>query len=174
MQLSKQYGFTGRASCGLSSGFALPVSAQIKADSALLGAAGAPLIALTEPAPALRGERRLRGPTARCSAAASGTGPRPPSIMSRFFLRTEANFYSRFQTSILGRFSPKGLLRIFFLKELTPQPPQKSQIFLNSERECRDVLCRLGSANCSLTIYFRFETRRKTLRKYKVSMTHYR
>lgn len=84
MQLSKQYGFTGRASCGLSSGFALPVSAQIKADSALLRAAGESLIALTEPAPALRGERRLRGPTARCSAA-SAPHPRPPLIMSFFF-----------------------------------------------------------------------------------------
>lgn len=49
-------------------GFALPVSAQIKADSALPGAAGAPLIALTVPGPALRGERRPRGPIARSRA----------------------------------------------------------------------------------------------------------
>lgn len=166
MQLSKQYGFTGRASCGLSSGFELPVSAQIKADSALLGAAGAPLIALTEPAPALRGERRLRGPTARCSAAAARSGPRPPCITSSFSLRTEANFYSSSQASILCRFFPKSLLclSLFFLKE-APPPTSSEKPNLNSERECRDVPCRLGSANCSLTIYFHLETRRKTLHK---------
>lgn len=56
-------------------GFALPVSAQIKADSALPRAAGAALIALTEPAPAAD-ERRLRGPTARRS-------PAPPLPSSR-------------------------------------------------------------------------------------------
>ena len=80
MQLSKQYGFTGRASCGLCSGFALPISARIKADSALPGAAGAPLIALMEPAPVLRGEGRLRGPTAGSHVAAAPLlSPGPPS-----------------------------------------------------------------------------------------------
>lgn len=130
MQLSKQYGFTGRASCGLSSGFALPVSAQIKADSALLRAAAASLIALTEP-------RRRCGASGVCAVLPPAAAqpllpphPRPPLIMSIFFpLRTEVNFYSNlsFLSSffLFGRLMP--LLFFFFLKEVFPLTPRKAK-----------------------------------------------
>lgn len=67
----------------LPAGWALPVSAQIKADSALPGVAVAALIALTEPARALQGGRRRHGPSARCSAAAAASTSLVMSIFPR-------------------------------------------------------------------------------------------
>lgn len=151
MQLSKQYGFPGRASCGLSSGFARPVSAQIEADSAVPRAAGAPLIARTEPA-------RPCGAGGVCAVLPPAAAqPRLPPRLGFLSLPnvhffpppTEANFYSGFQTLMLCRFFPEGVLCLFFFFTELPSPTQEKPN-LNSEHECHDLLRSLGSANCSV------------------------
>lgn len=98
-------------------GFAVPVSAQMKADSAC----PARRRASNCPNPAragLRGERRLRGPTTRCCAAAAPP-PHPDQaplnhVYFFFPLPAEANFYSRLQTSLFSRFFTEGVLCLFF------------------------------------------------------------
>lgn len=165
MQLSKQYGFTGRASCGPRPGFALPVSPQIKADSALPRAACAPLIAQTEPrgrcgravsARSYRPLPRRRSPLPR---------PQPPliaSLVSPLLSKLKQTFSVDFKLPF-SVVHWEGLMPLlFFFKEVPHTHPQKPN--LNSEPECCDVLCSLGAQIVlSLTICFHLQTRRKTL-----------
>lgn len=152
-------------------GFAPPVSAQMKADSACPArrrASNCP-----DPARAgLGGERRLRGPTTRCCAAAAPPPhpARPPLITFIFFfslLPTEANFYSRLQAFLFSRFFTEGVLCLFFFffKEFLPSlNPEKPN--LNSEHDCTVVWG--AQIVLLLTMYFHFQTRRNTLHKKKI------